>query len=530
VPSGPQRQVFRFPRLGTGFRGELDVEGMTDEAFATGYLAEFRNYHLIGRGRARKRRGWQHLSTTKVSGSSAIQGLGTFNSGTTTKLVAACYGTIKNYNGTDWTDITGTLTIGAGDQINFAQFGQEGTFYLIGTAGGNYDLWKWDGTASPAVSLYQATDAKPAPRWAKDIAEWRGRLWAINTPLDDSAIQFSDNYVIDSWDEGNYIYPSRFAAGIGLASHNNGVLLAFYEDSVHRIEFDTNLNDYSSYVVDGNTGCSSSYSIVTAEGITYFAGERGLYRIRSANRPAEYISWPIQDYWNSLNQARTPYIWGFDRQEPWTEVVWLVSTGTNTQHNAAIVYNTELESWSIFESETGSLKFNCGCDYRNTEGKHFTVLGGYDGIVSEAWGDDNHDTNSRDGGDAGAVITTNLGTGMLDFGYPGLKRLREIWLDMQVNSDRIFSASIETVGGTVVGVSPTPAVSVGAAGNRFDVAVFDSATFGSDDTPEQARILKSIKARMFRFNITESGSGSPHTINSMTFHWIPRDLRFKAIV
>lgn len=535
-----ERTSYRFPRLGTGFRGEYSAEGPTDEAYQIGFLKQLRNYHLQGRGRLQKRKGHKPTIATTINGAAvAVQGLGVYDDGTSRYLVGVSNGKVKYNNGTTWTDITGTLTPQAGDNlfVRFERFTQGSTTYLVGTGplsgtATNRQVWKWAGTGN-ATGLYVGAEVGSVvgPTFARDVCEFRGRLFAIGTDTSPYIVEYSDDGVLDSWADGNYFYCTRGSMAMGLTQHNDGVLLVFHQKSVHRVEFSydaTTGEVFTRQLVDGSVGAISTPSICTSKGVTYFAGPNGPYRIRSAFKPAEFIGTAIRDLWATLNPTRLQYIQAFERGAPFDEVVFLVSTGSNDQHNAALIYNTSLDAWSIFDSTYGYLLLNCGVNFTNSNGRQVTMCGRYDGKVSECWGDDNYDTGNLDDDTTGAVVQTLVQTGDLDFGYDGLKRLREMWLDLLLTDSRTFSLQITTTGGTIESTTPTAAIGNPAARLSVDF-VFDSSAFASGSSV-QARLQKSVKARKFQFGISETASGPPHTINSMTFWYLPRSRNFKAIV
>lgn len=505
------------------FRGENNREAPTEKIFAQGFLTKFRNYHLTGRGAARKRKGHQPFLAEKINGNSPVQSLAMYEFGTTRRLVGVSNGVLKYTTGSSWTDITGGLTLasGADNRLRWTQFIEGPSEWLIGNDGVN-PPFKWDGSASPATPI--GGGGEGAPAYAGDMVEFFGRLWAINTDSGATITEYGEDGDHNLWPGGNAFHASRDSIGMALTKHNDGVLLIFHQRSIHRVEPNYDYGEFfARRLVDDSVGCTARHSVVTYKGVTYFIGQDGPYRIRDPRRPAEYIGWPIENYFNSLNKERQPQIVGFYRQEPWNEIVWLVSTGDNEEHNAAIVWNPVMEGWSIFESPGDDMSFNCGADYV-VDGKHITVCGTYDGNANEAWGDDAYDTGNLDGGESGAPVRTEFETGFLDYGYPGLKRTREYWYDMDVQSVKTFTLNMS-------GVADTPAVSStfqgGSAGSALGSFILGTSTLAGDN-PKQLRKKISVKGRLLRKNITESDEGIPHTINFIRGFFVPRGLRIKS--
>ena len=526
MPPGPQRESYRLPRRGYGWHGIHERAGLIDEVYAAGYLYKCRNYHLIGRGRLLKRKGSQIYIATVVVDGQPIQSLHMSEFGSTANLLALCNGKLKFYNGTDWTDATGSLTFasGADNKMRVTQIRQGTDLYVVGTAPGSNRPWKWNGSGA-ATTLTDATTK--GPQWAVDIVQFQGRLWALNTSNGQTLLEFSDDGMATDWSSGQYMHCTRETPGVGLIAHGQKALLVFHQNSIHRITYDyTTTEPWVQQPLTENLGAVSTYSLVHSKGVSYFAATDGFYRIRSPNSAPEYIGYPIEESWGGLNASRLSYIEGFERGEPWNEVVWLASKAGSSTHNIAFIWNTELEDWTIFDSPYSNFSFNCGTNFKHSTGKQVTLLGGYTGYVNSAWGDDNYDTGNLDGGATGAVIDSEIQTGMLDFGYEGIKRLKEIWVDAVILTTRNFTMEIVGLSeGTIVQDS----TSVGTSGNRLSIDFYlDTSRLAASNAPTQARLIAKARSRMFQFRLTEQDTGDPHTVNALTFKWLPRGRRFNT--
>lgn len=520
-----QRQPTRFPALNRGFLGENNQEGLTDEIFQAGALRRCRNYRLIGRGRLEKRRGSQLLTATRVAGtgSSPVQQLMMYEWGSTRHLLGLCDGALKVYNAGAWDNITGSLTFASGqdNRISTTQF-RDGTGNLIvGVAPGTGQLWKWN-ASGVATSL---TEAGKGPQYAADLVEFYGSLWAIATNNGSTLLERSADQNSTDWPAQYYIHCSRESPGVGLSRHGTSALLVFHQRSVHAITFDASAaTPWVVRPVDNNIGCISRDSIVYHNGVTYWAGSDGFYRFRSAARGAERIGHAVGEGWAGLNASRRPYITGFASGGNYPAIHWLVSDGSATTHNQAYVWHPLYDAWTIYESSAGYFRFNCGCDWVNGDGHHLNVLGDYQGQVWTAWGDDEYDTGYRDEGEAGAAVTSQLQTGLLDFGYPGIKRLKEGWIDAVVTSNRSFDLVVNGLGEQVgeVGVA-----SIGVTGARLNIDfVLDASRLGSSGVPSPGQFQMSARSRGFQFTLSEGDAAKPHILNSMHLWWLPRSARF----
>jgi len=525
MPAGPQLAHFRFPRKNFGYRGEHATEGLTDEIFEKGYLYRCRNYHLVGRGRLLKRQGTQLNNTTAVNGANPVNGLSLYDFGSTRHLIALCNGKIKKRNSaTAWDDITGSTAPGSGQDnlARFAQFRQGGSGFIIGTGPDNTRLWRYSGTGNAEVLAGQQN---PSPLYAKDIVEFKGRLFAIGTDTTDGevAVQGTDEAYSDRWTE--LFYCDRNSDGMGLARHGRDTMLVFHRKSVHRVHYDYAAGLlWARRPVTEDLGAIATGSIITHRNVTYFASDDGFYRIRDPQRGVEFLGDPMRDVWKGLNQDRLQYIQAF-KSVVWNEVGFWVSNGSDSEHKHCVVWNPDLEGWTLFDSSSGYLEANCATDWIDADGEHVTVLGRTDGLVHDAFGDDGHTTGNRDGDDSGAAIATEAMSGFMDLGWIGLKRTRQIWIDVTVQDARLFTFRL-------LGASDSPSTSttalIGASGDRLSVDfVFNTSVFASKNNPTQGRIKKSARARLFQWSLTEATVGAPHTLNALTFLFLPQGLRMK---
>ena len=519
-----KRVPYRFPRMGYGFRGENSREGATDEIFQAGYLALARNYHFVGRGRALKRQGTTIFGGVIVAGK-AVQALHMYDWGDTRRLYAVCDGDLHRYTeGTSsWGGVTGSIALPSGkdNQARFTHFYDGNGPNLIGVAGGRPFRCPPAGNAE-----YLSTIAGPTA--ALDIEEFKGRLWAIE---ENGTVFRGDDGVSGTWDQidGEKMNPSRASPGTAVVRHGDDALLLFYQRSIHYVLFDTSsaIGPWRIDDADLSVGCDYASSICHYKGITYFKGPDGFYRMKNPTKPAEYIGWPMEGVWQDLLYSRMPYMRCFARGEPYNEIVWVATTAGGTQHDRYFVFNTELETWSIFNSAYGNLDFNCGTNFRDSTGKDVTILGGYDGYASAAWGDDEYETGYLDGGETGSVVQSQIRTGMLNYGYPGIKRLKEIWIEAEVQTDKTFNLE-------VVGLSEDPIVSkdvdiAARAGARLSVDfILGASRLGGSNIPTQAKFRARARSRAFQQTLTEQNTTKPHTLHSITSWFLPRANRFDS--
>ena len=527
-----RRRHLRLPAQQRGFLGENNADGVTDPVFQAGALVELRNYHLIGRGRLKKRQGWTPYVTAKPNSTNTIQSLLHYQFGNTSHLIAHCAGGLYKLDGTSWSAITGSLSLSGSDNrhMRSTTFHDNTNSYIIATDN-NGPPWYWTGTGN-VVALPTITSAS-------DFATFKEHVFAINVPGLQTAVRYSDAGLVATWPSEHNFHCSRESHGVALASHSSETLLALHRRSIHAINFNYGASGalasfFTTNLVDGSTGCAARGSVVTREGRPYWADDAGIYMIGDPRRPAKYISRPIETFWNKLNKSRISEMVGFSRGEPWSEVCWLVSTSTSSTHNAAIVYNPAVASlygdehaWVIFESLAGKLNFSAAINFEDSNKINHTLVGTYDGVVGKAWGSDESTTQNTDGyvdaDSAGTAVRTSLITGFLDLGYEGMKGLRETWLDLDLATNKTFSLSVAGLEEELVTTSETTVSTTGALLGSF---MLDEDYLVSAATAQE-QFQTEGSSRYFQFTLTEEDTGTPHGVNGIHFLYSPRGMRIR---
>lgn len=520
-----QRYSFRMPSSRRGWLGENDIDSAVDPIFSAGGLVKCRNYHMIGRGRLLKRQGWQRYLATQINSTAAVQGLAFYDFEGSRYLVGVSNGKIKYKSGSSWSDITGSLSPTTGQNVltRFSFF-HDGTYGNLIGADNSSNPWYWPGTGN-ALALPLTL--------ASDICPFKQHLFAINTAARATAIQFAEAGIVTSWPDENVFDPTRDSAGVGLSLHNAETMLAFYERSVHKINFNYGAagalsNLFTTQLVDGSRGCRARNSIVTYKGKTYFASDDGIYEVGDPAYPAKYISRPLENLWGGLLRSRLPYLNGFARGEPWNEIVWLANDDTSTTNNLAIVYNPVIAQmygndagWSIFNSDNGYLKFNCGTSFIDSDGVHRSILGDYNGYACEAWGTEKNAVQFTDGPTEEPVGTT-FETGYFDCGYEGVKGARELWVDLELFDDRTFSILVDTTNSSV---TKTASAAIGAPADLLgDDFILGESYLAGSGIATFARQLAG-NGRYFRVRLTESDDGIPHYLNAIHLLFTRKGLR-----
>ena len=195
---------FQLPLRGGILRGENNIDALTKDIFQTGWFSRVRNYHI--KNGFQKREGtqaWQGNSTAQ-NGSNAVQSLAMYDWSGTRHLIAVSNGNLYRNNSGLWSNITGALTIasGADRQLRWCQFHDGTNAEILGTDNVNTPF-KWTGSGNGAIL------GGTPPTQASDIAEFQGRVWAINTDAGATAVEYSDDGTEDSWSAGQLFHCTR---------------------------------------------------------------------------------------------------------------------------------------------------------------------------------------------------------------------------------------------------------------------------------------------------------------------------------
>ena len=515
----------RYPYVFDAFRGEDNHSSLTNQAIfgATGAHAgrmrRLRNYHLIGPGKALSRRGYTAYVAALPNGVNAIQGMRMDEWGSTRDLYVVVGGQLRRLNGSSWDNVTGTATFTTGQDVHtrWTNFTDANQNWLIGC----------DGTAAPFIvrngvnaALFSAVSPQPLP-WLDafqpvDMCEFHGYVLALNR----HNLYYTAYGTLD-FANGSVIDTQRRSLGVGLAQHSRDIVMVFFERGVYAMEFNPfEGSTFRAVPIEGAEGCVSKDSIYTRDGWTYWASHKGLYRVGDPRRGAQFVTEEIQDYWDSLNQERRYQIRHVERGSPWHEVIWLVSESGNSEHNAAIVFNDRIGACTIFPKSQSPdvMEFNAACLYRGSDLIDRTLVGGYDGVVYQAWGAANSGSGNSDNGSA---ISTEIETGFMNYGFPGVSDLREVFVDGEVSSSLTFQVQGETLGSAEV-VNRT--FTIGTAGAILGVFVIGTDYLVSS-TVSQGNFEMPLSGRAHKLRISRSGTEAPHILTALTMTHLPKRLR-----
>ena len=110
------------------------------------------------------------------------------------------------------------------------------------------------------------------------------------------------------------------------------------------------------------------------------------------------------------------------------------------------------------------------------------------------------------------MIRTDLQTGFLDFEYPGVSEMREMWLDLELNDQKTFELTVESLG-----ARPTlqKNFTVGTAADELDVGFMLDSSFLEVQGISNGSVKAEIASRNLQIKISEESDGPPYAITAL---------------
>jgi hypothetical protein len=509
--------VQRISYVATHFGGENNADSVIDQGIfgRTGKrkLSKLRGYDLIGWGRAKKRYGYRPYITGAINGSSAGQGVAVHKKGTTHYLVGVAGTKIKVMDkaGDAWTDITGTATLTAGQDVlwTWGHFNDGTDQWLLGCNGVDQPIL-WDGNPANAVRGLKTFDASLDDSTLTGIVgfdSFHGRPMLFST----NGLIYPE-YGTLSYVSRSFVDVDRGSQALAMHKASKDVVYLFFDRDIHYVSYNYQATGglWQTGPVEDSEPCVSKTSVVTKDGVTYYAGARGIHRLKRVRGPADFIGCgrEIQTFWQECNQSRNFVVSHVARGAPWNAVMWLVSYGDSTTHSALIVWNTQIEGWTIYPRSTtdGKLEFNCGVSWPDANGIPRTIMIDYNGIAHEAFGHKYADSGFTDDG---ALVATEFETGYLDFGYPGVSYTRELILDVEMPTGRTWTL-------TATPMDKAPLVkdfALPAGGAELDVGFVLDESILAESTVTRAKVKIDRDSGYIKFNLSENSQEPPHVIS-----------------
>lgn len=351
-----------------------------------------KNIEYVEGGAARKRMGY----TAEGTGlDNPPQGLSKYVSATEEYLITSDGGTLKKYDGTTWTALSGAVSLSASSNITmtsifektYAWDGQAGGIVYDGssvTRPGTMPKAKWSVTYK-GYHVASGVDGQPFRLYFSPIAE-TSRFTRSSADADPLTIDLNNATEVP----GATVFTGDDTAQAIDINKNDGqkvtglgffqdVLIVFKERSIYQLYF----NSSGSFVVER---ISSSYgaichgAIQSVENDCYFLTDKGIYVL--GNEPNYYASIRTNELSSrvkTLLQRINPAHWEKCRAWYYDDRYFLtVPLDNATECNTMIVYDRRFYAWSQWTNINAESIIDFRDDTTNDTSLYFTEYGSND--------------------------------------------------------------------------------------------------------------------------------------------------------
>lgn len=251
-------------------------------------------------------------------------------------------GTWRKWTGSAWSAAlaTGLSTTAEWSFCNFE--GNLGGINLIG-ANGVDAIKRYDGSAVANLAT--------APAGGNYIEQHDNRLYcAVGNELHFSTLRIADDWTTVN---GNDEDP-----GIIVIETNNGELInglkagsghiIVYKPNITKELYGTSASDYRVVDVADDVGLINNKCVINLNGMTYFMGNRGIYRYSGGSRPDKAFSMDVQMYLDEINQtAKGTCCMGTDGLKLYVAIPVTSSVSPDT----ILEYDPKFGTWFVWEDE-----------------------------------------------------------------------------------------------------------------------------------------------------------------------------------
>ena len=402
-------------------------------------------------GNAVTRRGTASLASTAVpEGTSNIQGMAYFDTGTINQLVICKNRKIFYYDGVagsgSWTqEGSSYLTNAADDSVYFAQLSDKLYF-----CDGESDLKSFNGTAVNSIP-----SAANAPTGIKLLASHTQRLFAVRTDEPDT-IYVSDLLSAEGTSAWSSVDSFRVGGDgepiIAMQPWTGFRLVVFKLNSTYVIETDptASISNWVVETISKEVGCIAPRSVVQVASNIYWLANDGVRTLArtlqgNENEISDPLSKIIDSTIQEINSAQIQKAAGAYYSNRYILSIPISSSSTN---NATIVYNTLHKSWS--GKWTGDFKASVFARYTN-DPNNLLAIATPDGRVLR-WMEYIKDESevAADYQDSGSSIITSITTREFTFGEPmSYKSLYNVEVQFYASTAFISVYVVDDLGDTI---------------------------------------------------------------------------------
>lgn len=309
---------------------------------------DLQNINLLPTGGFEKRRGNTAFNSSAMESGAAVHGLGYYRQADADEWVVTICGTKifkSEFDGT-MDDISAALTIttGANNIWTYSQMNDLAIF--VGGARATDVPIKWNGAGNAAI----LAGTPPVGTFGLQA---NNRFFIGNTVANPSRINWSILGNPEDWtgagSGSSDVSTNDGDTLVGAALLGVDHLLMFKQNSIHELVIRT--SPFPLFPLFRGVGAISTRAIVTVGDMVYFLTPEP--RIKATNGTAIFdssnpgptgLNDRIDDVFDGLNKSRLQYAQGIYYPKL-HQIMWFVSSGSNTTHDLCIVWDLEKKAW-----------------------------------------------------------------------------------------------------------------------------------------------------------------------------------------
>ena len=481
-----------FKKLNGGLNSTAGSLGLEQNEFSDLLNIDFDKFGSFG-----KRNGYTALNTTAFNSSARWTGLSWFELANGTRFIVGTCGDklakMDDLDGT-WDDITGSLTITAGNLTDFAVFRNN----LLGTNNTNVPFL-WTGTGNGSTMTVPSGLTR-----AKDIEVFSSYTFLANVTVSSvdfkSRLYWSELDSITSWDVADFndVYRDDGQTIVAIKTLADRLVI-FKERSIH-LAFFTGDADAPFLFQKSNSsvGCIAQFSIQEVDNGLVFLATDGLYFFDGNNsfKISDRISTTIQGF-NTLQFDEACSMYQHDKNRYWLALP-SASVSTNDRVIAWDSFNNALSIYDGMAPSAMTMVYASGTQER-------PYWGDYSGFVYR--GDTTNNDNSLN---VATSINAYAYTRWID--YDDLcdqKGIPHIYVYFAINNGTLtlaYSYDFEESD------TYTQTFSMSTSGSLYGTAVYGTGTYAASGGRTVRRDLTG-RGRVVRFKFANNVSSETFRID-----------------
>lgn len=347
-----------FKKLNGGLNSTAGPLGLEQNEFSDLLNIDFDKFGSFG-----KRSGYTALNTSAFNSGARWTGLAWFELASGTRyIVGTCGNKLAKMDALDgtWDDITGALTITAGNLTDFSIFRDN----LLGTNGVDVPFL-WNGAGNGAVM-----SVPPSLTKAKSVEVFSSYTFLANVTVGGtdykSRLYWSALDSITSWDAADFndVYRDDGQTIVAIKTLADRLVI-FKERSIHLAFFTGDADvPFRFQKSNSSVGCIAQFSVQEIDNGLVFLATDGLYFFDGNNsfKISDRISTTIQGY-NNVQFAQASSMYQHSKNRYWLAL----PSASSSTNNSLIIWDSFNNALSLYDNMAPScmtMVYNSGIDER----------------------------------------------------------------------------------------------------------------------------------------------------------------------